>query len=58
MKKFADVLFTVVGLGYLVGVDVERAFREVCERNLKKVEGGVEFDEFGKVKKKKEGGNG
>lgn len=54
LDALCDVIVTCVGLGYMLGYDVEQALVEVNRSNFTKFEDGKPvFDEAGKVKKGK-----
>lgn len=54
LDALCDIIVTCVGLGYMLGYDVEQALVEVNRSNYSKFEDGIPvFDEVGKVKKGK-----
>jgi len=48
-----DVVYTAMWTAYALGIDLTPFFEEVCDNNLLKVAGEVEFDENGKLVKPK-----
>lgn len=52
IDALADQIVTAVGIGYMFGMDIEGAVKEVMRANWSKfVDGKPEFDENGKIKK-------